>query len=90
MTNTLSVDSRLQVGDLAQVIGQHCGDNQWLGMTFVVTGFASGTGWCHACRDKVGEGRWPLDEHGRAWIYTKRIPPLGELEDVQHEEEVHA
>lgn len=89
-------DKPISVGDLVQVVRDHCGDGLYLGKIFTAPSpIKSWTGHfkCERCA-----ARWPcsedLFEHKpggyipRTWL--KRIPDFPDLKDERHDEEITA
>ena len=86
----------IKVGDLVQVVRGCCtGFRQEAdGVIYVAAEIAPGV--IALCRHCKGAGRHTLVRQGRIgeWSipiqYLKRIPPLGELDDVKRDEEITA
>ena len=90
------MSQEIKVGDLVQVMRTCCG--VFSGYVFTVTEIfrPDGVRRCKKC-GFTSEAQWLFARTGRRrnpkkvplhWL--KRIPPLEELDDVKHEEELHA
>lgn len=91
------MDKPISVGDLVTVVRWPCCNGD-LGYTFRVAAVETlgAQGWCSHCGDQSGcHQGMPLkavDHNGCIYPmpWLKRIPPLDELDDVKHDEEITA
>ena len=84
--------SGIKVGDLVVVIKPQpcCGRTDSIGYIFVVAGLDSEPGGCSACGEELA-ALGLLDPADGMYVMASRcivIPPLPELEDIKHEEEI--
>lgn len=90
------MDKPISVGDLVQVVrpAPCCGGTGFLGSVFVVDWMDLAEGPCSYCGCDASEvmlaGPAEFPEDGFPLSALKRIPPLGEIESEEHEDEIHA
>jgi len=82
----------IKVGDLVYVVRNHC-PSRYEGTVATVTDLAFPySGHCPACQTFFTACAAKLDD-GRGWNpiqWLRRIPPIGELGDVQQKEDIRA
>jgi hypothetical protein len=87
------VDEPIKVGDLVVIVGDCC-DGELIGSIGTVERLHTDGLMCMRCGfDSDGHGavvrlRKGIDKQLYSWI--RRIPPLSELDDVKHDEEIEA
>lgn len=95
MSGNLPLGQGIQVGDLVRVVKVGCehGENL-IGRIFIVPSIHHGLLHCELCDFHAGSGSYVMDPifegmcFDLAWL--KKIPPIEDLQDTEHREEVSA